>query len=335
MQIHIGWQNTDLDAEGIRVYRASSPIIPSTLPAVYDTLSGDAVDYIDTDVLAGATYYYVFEVFKDTGSFFSTNVQATAMPYSGPGPQSFIGGDVGAGFYGIVSGVEFITWDAFVAWAGITLTNKNTSLNQNWLKFSHKGKTLFAPKQPLGMVSWQNLYNAGLAYGVDGLGPREYNTLAGVNQQRIITIKGAQFKVRLPTALPPGFDLTKDFVNSNTALTTHGHYGTSEYGDTTHDLTGSEWNDLMYRVVSWTPPSQHGKNWALLDYELAHNSSISYTGMSGDNLFQELVPGVRHLMRGASYRGYSSVNATYHPGKTAISANITTAQYWRPMLEMI
>lgn len=330
MQIKIGWQNINTEADGIRVYRSPTTIVAGALPSVYDLISGNATGYTDTNVLAGATYYYVFEVFKGTDSIFSSNIPATAAVYSGPGPQQLLAGDLDAGYYGIVAASDFITWDTFVTWSGITISNVNPYPSQEWLKFAFKGKTLFTPKQPIGTTLWSTLYSAGLVYGLDSIGPREYNTLAGVNQLRTITVANSQFKVRLPTALPPGFDLTKDFVNANSAVViagTNGNASNDSY-DTNFDLSGSEWNDLFYKIFSWTPASQRGENWIALDTLVAYNGLTSYNGLGGDGLFQEFITGNRFVSRGTK-NTYS-----YHPGKTSTLAH-NAPYYWRPILEMI
>lgn len=330
MQIKIGWQNINSTADGIRVYRSATPIIQGSLPAVYDTIAGNATNYTDVGVILGSTYYYMLEVFKGSDSVFSQNIQAAAMPYSGPGGQTLLAGDLDAGYYGIVAASDFISWDAFITWSGITVSSKNPNATQDWLKFSFKGRTLFMPKQPFGTTTWSILYAAGLVYGTNDNGPRDYNTLTAANQLKTLTIAGSQFKARLPTALPAGFDLTKDFVNGNTAASqaSLAGYYTNDSNDSIFDLSGSEWNDLFYKLFTWTPATQRGENWAQLDNLLAANGAASYVGCNSDNLFQELVSGQKCLNR-----GILSTN-TYHPGKTNTTA-YTNQLYWRPVLELI
>jgi hypothetical protein len=332
MQIKIGWQNLNTTADGVRVYRSASAIDPANLPAVYATLAGNAATYTDTSVLIGVTYYYMFEVYKGTDRVFSPNVVATAAAYSGPGPQALIAGDLDMGFYGTVNASDFIDWTTFIAWANVSVPAKNPYANQMWLKFAYKGKTLFMPYQPVGTCAWSTLYAGGLVYGIDDVGPRTYNTMAATNQLRIITVQNSQFKVRLPTAVPPGFDLTSDFVNSNTGATNsplNTNWYTADSYDTTLNLVGSEWNDLIMKLLSWTSASQRGENWAAYDAQLAYNSA-PYIGMTENNIHQEMIPGLKTITRG--YLPASSIS--YHPGKTntaAYNANL----YWRPVLELI
>ncbi|BAQ02711.1 hypothetical protein AVU38_gp183 [Ralstonia phage RSL2] len=330
MQIQISFTNINSVAQGIRVYRSTAAIDPNNLPAVYDTIAGNATQYTDTNVVAGTTYYYMFDVYNGTDHILSANIPATATTYSGPGPQTLQYGDLTAGFYGIVQAVDFISWDAFIAWSGIAITAKNPYGSQNWLKFAFKGKTLFMPLQPIGQTTWTALYNAGLVYGTNDIGPRDYNTLTGVNQLKVINVNGSNFKVRLPTGVGPNTPFTAAFTTANnpavSSLTT-GYYTADTY-DTQLDLSGSEWNDLIYKMLSWTPISQKGRNWQALDTTLAYNASTTYIGMVTDMILQELVTASTHIQRG-NYTGSS-----YTPGYTK-TGNYATSFYWRPVLERI
>lgn len=330
MQIKINWQNPNTTADGVRVYRSTSPIDIRALPQVYATLAGNATSYTDNQVTLLATYYYVLEVYKGADKIFSSNIQGFANAYSGPGPQDIITGDMDAGYYGLVKTPDFITWDDFLTWSKIVVSSKNTSNINEWLKFSFKGKVLFIPRHPLGMTNWNNLYNNGFVFGVDGPGPRENNTATAVNQLKIITVGNSQFKVRLPTALGPNYDLSKPVAGNTPAtnswatnLRTHDSY------DSIDDLNGSEWNDLIAKMVTWTSPSIRGTRFAKLDQSLAWMGNTNWAGMTSDNLFQEAL--TNSLTVG---RGYNSGNISYHPGTVTAIAR-TTSFYWRPVLELI
>lgn len=73
----------------------------------------------------------------------------------------------------------------------------------SWLGFYYKGKYLFIAKTPLrNNISWVDLYNSGVVFGVDGPGP--YNSGINVSQNKSIIIKNPSsefnnlsFKVRL------------------------------------------------------------------------------------------------------------------------------------------
>lgn len=329
MQIKINWQNPNTTADGVRVYRSDTPIDVRSLPAVYATLSGSANSYVDNSVTPMATYYYMLEVYKGNDKIFSNNIQGFANAYSGPGPQEIGVGDMDAGYYGIVKTPDFITWDDFLTWSKINVSAKYTFANNEWLKFAHKGKVLFMPKQPLGTTAWNTLYSNGLVYGVDGPGPRENNALTAVNQLKIITIGNSQFKVRLPTALGPNFDLTKALAgNTGASNSWTSNARTHDAYDNTQDLNGSEWNDLLTKLVSWTAPSIRSNRFSRLDLQIAYMGQTGWIGMISDNLFQEALIGGYTVGR-----GYFS-GASYHPG-VASSVNRGTNFYWRPVLELI
>lgn len=336
MQIRIAFENKNTRADGINVYRSATPMIPGQLPAKLATIAGNATEYLDSAVTYGNSYYYIFEVYKGTEKILTSNIRGWAMNYSGPGSQSFVAGDINIGYYGLVPAQDFTTYDKIIdTFLPSGFSNRTTESDQKWMKFSHKGKTLFVPQRPFGTVSWNSLYLAGLVYGVDGVGPRDYNTQTATNQLRTITIGGSLFKVRLMTFLPPGFDLTTNFTGTNTpskAVTGlgAGNYTSDSY-DTTLDLTGSEWNDLMYKMFTNTPPSQRGSNFDKLDVGLAWNpANNSILGISGDNHSQERLPGTSILGRGYAYANTVSL----HPGNVSVNSS-ASAYYWRPVLELI
>ena len=332
MQIKISFNNINANATGIRVYRSTSVIDPNNLPAVYATIDPSSTSYTDTSVINGQLYYYMFAVFSATETVLSNNIQATAAAYVGPGPQILKYGDLDAGYYGIVASTDFMTWDALISWSGIPVNLKNANTIQDWLKFAHKGKILFVPKQPLMTASWASLYLAGLVYGTNDNGPRDYNTQVATNQMKTINVQGSNFKVRLLNGLPPGFDLTTAFTTSNGAATSSLLPSTPAWDstDTTLNLEGSEWNDLFYKLVTWTPPSQRGKNWDKLDALIAANGNVNYIGCGGDSMFMELASTNQHITR-----GLNATNA-YQPGTVGThSTTVATQQYWRPVLEMI
>lgn len=336
MQIRVAFDNKNTRADGINVYRSVNPIIPTQLPAKVATLAGNATEYLDNNVTQGDSFYYVFEVYKGSEKILTSNVRGYAVNYSGPGPQALVAGDINIGYYGLVTAGDFTSYDRIIdTFSPAGLSNRTVETDQKWMKFSHKGKTLFVPQRTFGAVTWNNLYLAGLVYGVDGIGPREYNTQTATNQLKTIAINGSLFKVRLMTMLPPGFDLTTNFAAANTATkavtgASTGIY-TSDSSDTTLDLTGSEWNDLMYKLFTVTPPSQRGSNFDKLDIALSHSpANNAVTGINSDNVGMERLPGTGVIGRSYLY----SATSTIHPGFVAVNP-VTTGLYWRPVLEMI
>ena len=335
MEIKIGFNNPNANAEGIRVYRDVTPLDVNNLPAPLDSIAGNATFYLDQAVERGITYYYIFETFLGEQTVRTGNIQASASSFTGPGSQTFLrDGDMHAGCFGLVPAAEFITWDAFRSWTGMTFTATNPNTDHQWLKFAHKGKILFVSSQPLGWMTWNLLYASGLVYGVDGPGPREYNTLPVVNQMRTIQIQGFNFKARLMTALPPNFDLSYTPSAWNTAAGTivtpsAGSVNNPGALDSTLDYSGSEWNDLMIPLISWAPISQKSGKWAVYDTALANNNSATWVGMKADHHFQEMISTKAIMTRG------TGPNTSYHPGYASAIASTTSGVYYRPVLEMI
>jgi hypothetical protein len=336
MQVKIGFTNPNLNAEGIRVYRSTSAIDVTALPAPIATLAGNATEYIDTSVLKDQTYFYVFEVFNGANVTRTGNIKATVTFYSGPGNQVLKGGDLSCGYYGIVSSADFIDWDTFIGQVGVTTVGKHNQAGQDWLKYIYKGKVLFMPRQPIGTVSWNSLYLKGLVYGVDGPGPRDFNTQVATNQLKVLNIQGHQFKVRLMRGLPVGADLTAPYLAANNSPLVQGIYsnsGTPESYVSQYDLSGSEWNDLLMRTISWSIPNQKGANWDRLE-NLMYFNGTAYLGWNSDTFCMEMLSTGSIIGRGALSLTANVAARTLHPGY-AIGINPASNFHWWPVLEMI
>lgn len=97
-----------------------------------------------------------------------------------PGVLIPVAGDTENGFYGEVSSASFISGSDLASQVGVT---QGVAMNSNtpWLKFSYHGKTLYVSRYPIQhSISWSHLNSLDLVYG-----------------DRIITIKGLAYKVRL------------------------------------------------------------------------------------------------------------------------------------------
>lgn len=101
-------------------------------------------------------------------------------PNSGPGPQTLLFGDTEEGYFGRVPVGEMITGDEVKAQLSFT----GYAAPQYWLKFYRKKEVLFIGVGGTLASGWNNAYNAGLIYGVDGDG--DYPNTPPVNQLRIV-----------------------------------------------------------------------------------------------------------------------------------------------------
>ncbi|ANZ50344.1 putative virion structural protein [Erwinia phage vB_EamM_Phobos] len=203
MGITIEWDNqADQQLDAIEVYRSTSPIDENSPGVPIATLSGTDRQYIDNDVRVGNTYYYRVAVKKGENRSFGANQTQGYYSNLGPGPQKVIRGDWVRGFFGEIPPVEWTTvtdvTDKIKAQlkslTGITLASNTGAI---WYKFVYKGKILFLPSlQMIVSNNWQNGYNAGFIYGVDGFGSTPDGDAGAVNQLTVIEVAGQQYIVR-------------------------------------------------------------------------------------------------------------------------------------------
>ncbi len=308
MQIKLVWENPNVIATTTKVYRGTQPLDRANLSNPLATLTQGETTWTDTTAIAGQRYYYVLESLSARDRAVSHNIEAWALPRTGPGPQTLLGGDHEVGYYGDLLSANFIT-----------LTELRAALNFNagsvitdapvWMKFAYKGKTLFIPVQPLASgISWKALYDAGLVYGTNDDGSSLY-TGAKVNQRRTVKIGLETFIVRLMTTAAPRPDRGIVYPGGTIELPTQ--------------TIGSEWDDLIYRVCEWVPSTQRGSNFG--------SKTRSDFNSFSSCLKQELVVDTptNCIMRG------TSTLSTKGALSNASILQITTGAHWRPVLELI
>ncbi len=336
MRVKIKFENPNVDAQSILVYRSETPIDKSALPAVHATLAGNVTEYVDDYVEYKKVYYYAFDVIKGSDHVLGNYVKAVAVNYTGAGPQELIAGDTDAGYYGSIVPTDFISWTdlaKLLNLTGMTLTTYPAAA-QLWLKFSHKGKTLFTPQKPICTGPWEQLYKQGLIYGTKGAHPRTFTTIPEVEQYRTVEINKSKYLVRSMTALPPG--VNPAVVQSVTVIPSSPIVGQTiiyrpGFYDSVNDLTGSEWNDLMLKMFTVTPPSQRGENFAQMNMNLSYDGSNT-AGMLCTLLFQE-----RNSAGNVWSRCTMPGNSNGGSIAPAYIANLSTGSngHWRPVLELI
>lgn len=273
MDIQLNWTNPNTGEDGTRIYRSTSPMDPQNLPSPLATVGPGANSYTDDTVERYQTYYYRFEAFKGDDSSLSGEKKIAAMPYTGPGPQTLIAGDMRAGYFGTVQGGrDIFRASEFKEAAGITFGEGHWSNEYiRWWKFAWKNEILFIPFAPFcDYVSWQDIYQAGLVYGTDDNGVAPYGT--PTNQYMEVTYGNDTFVPRLMTGSV----------------------------DTPED---SEWDQLVARVHDYVGQYQIGENW---DYYTDRGSKESATHIPGEVWCQEVGDDADdRLMRGGnSYDDY-------------------------------
>ena len=178
-------------------------------------------------------------------------------------------------------GVEqLITGSALASLVGVS-QGTAFSNNAGWMRFEDKGKPLFISKQPLRRgVSWNQLNALGLVFG-----------------QKVVTISGQRYKVRLLT----------------------GGNGDPSSG------AGGEWDKYMYSVSADRPVSYQGPRFAEFNaVDLSYGSgSVIYSSVCQETLSTS---GANCVRRGRD-------NLQYYAGLPKTDTGTTVM--WRPVLEPI
>lgn len=211
MSIKIDWSPMVVDT--LTLYWSDSAFTASTLPATKVVLDPTAITYTDTTVPDRSVRYYMLEAVKAGATTqYSQCMQHGNFSKTGPGNNTVLRGNWTAGYMGFVPTAQLFTVSQLRTAAGATGLGTATSDSSmtGWYKFVFNGKILFFPNAVCatnGTLTWSQIYNLGLVYGVDGPGAAPFNlTTAGaspnipttVNQRKVVTVGADSFLVRLP-----------------------------------------------------------------------------------------------------------------------------------------
>lgn len=311
MNIDLTWTNLNTGTFSTKVYRGTAPLDRANLANPLVTLTAGESTWTDTTAVRGTQYYYVLESSNADDKESTINIPVQAVPRRGPGPVEVKIGDYNLGWYGVLNASEFITSGDLATAVGL---NVGVQMNAapTWQKFARKGKTLYIPTMPLySTLSWKQLYDLGLVFGVDGPGP--YNGGADVAQSKKVVINGETYRVRLMTGYS---DVYTEFPANTTT--------TAEPQETNLN----EYNDLFYPLSVITPDVQRIANYSQL--------TPTQLGMatSGSCLVQERSSAVAAGQ--AIVRGQVSSGLTRAVIAQRSFVAITTAtHHWRPVLELV
>ena len=237
---------------------------------------------------------------------------ANHYPESGPGNKNLIAGDDQLGYFGPVSTQQLFTPDQLGNELGGFYPGVSVPEDHGWFKFFFKGKVIYIAKRPhRSAVSWSQLYNAGVVYGVAG--PGKYPTATPTEQLTKVSkqegVRQWPLIVRLPTvmatdpAAAPSPTVAQD----------------------------AEWSQLFQRMVAGGWP----QGWASL--------GVTDVG-TNDRGVQTLHSWGQETQNTANANkavgGYfTSVNyLSFEPGTAASrnNANFGTGYFgWRPVLELV
>lgn len=220
-------------------------------------------------------------------------------PNSGPGTKTLQFGNSTLGYFGEVSGTELFYGSDLVSKFNIAVGTAVSWAGTQWFKFFRNNKVIYiARQQVIGGISWNDLYNAGLVYGVKGNGL--YPVGAGVDQwnpiQKNDGTRNWYLKPRLMTGI-----------------------GVDPAASASSD--GGEWNQLFGRVVTGTNTGVAQK-WATL--------ATTYVGYQGTGQLSTLVQETYTSDVNQCWnRGVTN-------DLTTVSNMAKTGGFqWRPVLELI
>lgn len=243
---------------------------------------------------------------------------ASVLSGTGPGPSRLIGSYTNPentqlvnGYFGRIFSSDFISSRDLEAALNFTVGTANPETG-TWMKFYLDGKILVMPVIPLRKsISYRQLYQAGLAYGVNGPGLAPSGV--AVNQYRTVTIAGYVYLVRLPRGL-----------TTNSVLIRSADSG---YMEQYPEAINSEFSRTLFNVNKSVRPAvlKTGGTWdTFSDTDLGFTSNAY--GYVNWCMEEELTAVGNRLARGG-VRG--------EQGAGALSTTVSIYYSWRPVLELV
>lgn len=201
MAITLKWApQSGLDS--IEIYRGSKRLDESAPGAPKATLSGDAVEYVDEDVVENSNYFYTVVAVKAGNRTFSAPRCIPYLSKWGPSDPSSMTprGDMDAAYLCYLPNNMLV--DPAGLWAMVPeLAPLTKSTWAHWLKFVYNGKILYVPNvaAPAGTVlaTYTQMNNFGLLFGENDPAKLPSWAATGVNHKRIITIGENEYIVRV------------------------------------------------------------------------------------------------------------------------------------------
>lgn len=225
-----------------------------------------------------------------------TKKPAVLYPDSGPGDKYLNQGTEDLGFFAKVPTSLMISEENLRAQVGYS-GGTSTRLVTEWIKMFVDGKIIFFPNKPMASnVSYDSLYNAGIAQGVDG--PGAPGNLLPTNQLKYVLIGSDVFKLRLFSVDP-----ANPTTWTGTVILPQGR---SPMG---------EWCKVVCSMCQPAAPGWNGPNWKVYyrgEFDIGATTSWSLNTSSGS-------VGQRHA--------FTSVQL--------LTQNQNVASNWHPVLEYV
>ncbi len=220
MSNKLTWKNPNTLADSIVIYRSTSKIDKSALPAPLATLAKTEVEYIDTTNLLNVPYYYRIGRVSGLDIALSPNICLQERSELGAGPTTLLRGDFETGYFGSVSAADFFTTAELTTAVGLSTANSSiVEANPTWHKFAHNGKIKYLPNKVLRVgtgINFFSLYNLGAAFGTDTTASEliQWNSSPAVTpkvQDKRVTRDNRTYRVRLLQFLKPGVVVTTGY----------------------------------------------------------------------------------------------------------------------------
>lgn len=229
MGVKLNWDDqSDQNLDRIEVYRSASKSDLQDSKNLLTSLPGTATSYEDMTVKSKNLYYYRIAAVKGTEYAWGEPQLTGYFSETGPGRATPLRGDWNAGLMDRIPIANFISGPDLRLKAPELAAMGGTQNPNNWYKMAYKGKVLYVPDSNIVAANWNELYNAGMLFGEDGVGQLPTGAAGTKNQRYVININGLEYILRAPrlSALP-----------------------TTDYITTTAQLVGSEWKDCLSRLI--------------------------------------------------------------------------------------
>lgn len=195
MSIRLNWEEPKGIFDEIQIYRTLEPFTSENVPSAPLTTLKSGSTYLDQTSIIGVLYYYTLALKVGSELIISPPQMAIDSPNVGPGPNKVVTGDRKAGWFGNLSADEIFTNAELCSLLGVTGSIGDA---QTWIKGANNGKICFYPyNDVVSSITWQQLYDLGLVYGMDANGPPGGYLNGNVNQRKVVTKGNYSFLVRL------------------------------------------------------------------------------------------------------------------------------------------
>lgn len=313
MAFTLRWKNENPAGSIVNIYRGTAKLDPKALPDPLATLSNGETEWTDETVILNTRYWYLLTVTvngRTVGSPQKTIVIKNRRGIGGVDQINYSDTDDLA-FLGPVAFEEQIPYDVLPA-GFRALTGQSGDARVPLNKFYRNGKVFYmglnGGRFDSQFYSWNDIYNAGLVYGVDGFGPDDgRGDLPGVDQSGLFEWQGDTYRMRLLRGLSDGDESTVMTLGESLADADHDDL---EYGR-------CEYNDFIYPLCDCVPNKQTLPNWMNLGSWLLFVYGADYEGKGYLCQERDTVTG-KVLVRGAAPLT-STVPATTKRNVTQVS----------------